>query len=296
LLTAANRAAFAVAHPGIGTSLLGLLWYQFNITIGMFSVMGDPDNIYNVPGRPLLDAVSGLLLCIGLAGSLLRIRRPSTELVLLWFAVPIVLGVTLSAGRVLVITAPTFTRAMPAIPALCLLIALGMEYAVAGVCRAVQRVWRWPGSSLRLAALRVSLLVMVTGIVGVVEVQRYWDYVRLQQSGPLFHTAGREWSMFLAPRGAIQVTVVGPAAWPPEYTALYAPTARICVGLWVTSWGICPPAQVVIFDMDRSDAQAYGARTHLRVVAGPSEDSTTRFWYADGHNLPDPARVLQHAR
>ena len=74
ILNAENRAAFAALHPDIGTSIPGLLQYQFSVTIGMFSAQGDPDPLFNVPGRPLLDVVSSILLFAGLAGCVWRLR------------------------------------------------------------------------------------------------------------------------------------------------------------------------------------------------------------------------------
>ena len=88
------------------------------------------------------------------------------------------------------------------------------------------------------------------------------------------------------------MTVLGPAGWPVEYPALFAPAAHICTGRWGDTWAHCPPAQIVIFDADPADAQQYARVAHVPVHLNLSPDKVTGFWYADAPRLPDPAHVL----
>lgn len=107
------------------------------------------------------------------------------------------------------------------------------------------------------------------------------------------HVVSQDWSLFLRPRGAIAVTAMAPYGWPGEFSVLFAPKAVICAGLWNSSWQVCPPASVVVFDTDFRDAEAYGALTHETVYAGQSAYGATTFWYAQGSDLPDPATVFE---
>ncbi len=293
ILTASNRASFASAHPEIGSSLAGLLWYQLKATLGVFSVQGEIATEFNIPGRPLLDPLSAALLYIGFAGCILRIRRSSMQLLLLWFVVPLVLGMMLTTGFVGVTQVPTITRSLPALPALCLLIGLGLQDVLLLAGAVTRRVaGRWARRQRHyVPALLVA--VAVAGATGVMEVQQYWDYADSPTYGVNRFVSAREWGSFIQPLGAVPVTVISPQGWSIEFSVLYAPHARICVGLAYGQWNTaCPPSTVILFDRDQADAAQYAALTHLAVLPGPSDDSEIRFWYVKGARLPDPVQVL----
>ncbi len=82
----------------------------------MFNVRGDPNGRHNLPGRPMLDAISGALLVLGAALAAVRVRRPRWALLLLWPAWTL-LGGILSLS----FEAPQSLRANGALPAAYLL-------------------------------------------------------------------------------------------------------------------------------------------------------------------------------
>ncbi len=82
----------------------------------MFNVRGDPNGRHNLPGRPMLDAISGALFVLGVALAAVRVHRPRWALLLLW------LGWTLLGGILsLSFEAPQSLRANGALPAAYLL-------------------------------------------------------------------------------------------------------------------------------------------------------------------------------
>ena len=57
--------------------------------LATFTLEGDPFVTYNIPGRPVLDPIAGLLLIGGTLVCLRRWRRPACIFILLWFVVGI---------------------------------------------------------------------------------------------------------------------------------------------------------------------------------------------------------------
>ena len=55
-------------------------------TLGMFHATGDPEWLYNVSGRPVLNPLGGALLWIGVTLCLFRWRQPRYAFLLLWLA------------------------------------------------------------------------------------------------------------------------------------------------------------------------------------------------------------------
>jgi 4-amino-4-deoxy-L-arabinose transferase-like glycosyltransferase len=94
-------------------------------TLGLFILTGDPNWRYNVSGRPIFGPVLGMLAILGLLVSIARWRQPRYFLLLTWLA----LGL---APSMLTPEAPSFVRAIGALPAAAMLAGVG---AVA--------VWGW---------------------------------------------------------------------------------------------------------------------------------------------------------
>lgn len=295
ILSSANRLAFASEHPDIGSGVLGILWYQFKAAIGMFTVRGEPGGIgavFNLNGRPLLDPLCSIFFIIGVVLLLWSWRRPAAALILLWLAVPVFLGTMMTPGTLPGEDPPSFHRSIAAAPAMCLCIGLGADVVLTALFGALSRALPRSGSESLWLALRPAAVAVIAVAISVIGVQRYWAFADAPETRLAFRVPAHEWALFLAPRGVIQVTSVSPRGWPNEYVSLYAPRALVCTGLWVSTWQACPPSQLIIFDSDEADAQRYTALTHLATHPGPSDDITVRFWYAEGHNLPDPAHVL----
>jgi 4-amino-4-deoxy-L-arabinose transferase-like glycosyltransferase len=55
------------------------------ITLNMFHATGDPESLYNLPGRPVFNLLGGILVWAGVALCLFRWRRPRAFFLLLWF-------------------------------------------------------------------------------------------------------------------------------------------------------------------------------------------------------------------
>ncbi len=53
-------------------------------TLGMFTFTGDPEWLYNLPGRPVFDWLTGACLYLGVAAVIWRWRRAESGLALLW--------------------------------------------------------------------------------------------------------------------------------------------------------------------------------------------------------------------
>ena len=60
----------------------------------MFNYRGDPNGRHNVDGEPMLDPISGSLLVLGIGLSLWRIRQPGSFLLLAWFLLMLMPGIS----------------------------------------------------------------------------------------------------------------------------------------------------------------------------------------------------------
>lgn len=88
--------------------------------LGMFFYVGDPNGRHNIPGWPVVDPVTGLLLVVGLARMIRAPARPRHVLLFLW------IGAFLTAG-ILTTEAPNTFRVYGITPALALIAALGLS-------------------------------------------------------------------------------------------------------------------------------------------------------------------------
>ena len=114
----------------VGRTLAGWLW------------MGEAA-LHSLPGRPIYDPLMGFLLLAGAAIAVGRIRRPSYNVWLAWFA-----GV--QPGGFLSSPTPMFYRVMPAVPATAVLCAVGGWH-----------LWRFVAARLpRLQHLALILLLV----------------------------------------------------------------------------------------------------------------------------------------
>jgi 4-amino-4-deoxy-L-arabinose transferase-like glycosyltransferase len=131
-----------VALTGPGDLLRGVV-----DTLGMYGFRGDPQQKFNLPGRPALDLTLSGLLAIGAASLIARPGDARARLMLLWW-----LG-TLAAGF-LTSDSPNFGRLNPAGPPSYLIAAYGAE-----------RLWRLARPRLRLAAVGAPA-VLAIALVG----------------------------------------------------------------------------------------------------------------------------------
>jgi hypothetical protein len=89
----------------------------------MFNYRGDPNGRHNLPGAPMLDCLSGVLLVLGVLTCLVHWDRPRSVLLLLWLLVSLVGGIISTWFE-----APQSLRSIGALPAACALVCLPMEW------------------------------------------------------------------------------------------------------------------------------------------------------------------------
>jgi len=156
LAVAAPLLAFWTAHPWtftshaedvsiLGDGAMAVLAGAAKVA-GMFNLAGDPAPWRNLPGRPAFDVLTGLAFVIGLVLAARSARRGDdwAALALIWLGVLLVPSV---ATR----DAPNFSRAIGALPAACLVAAVGMVWVADAAARWVG-AWRGSGGA-RLAGV-----------------------------------------------------------------------------------------------------------------------------------------------
>ena len=119
-------------------------------TLGMFTVAGDPEWLYNVAGMPVFDWATGLLFYAGVARSLWRWRRPPDALAILW----LVGGL---APAFVSVPAASYGHTIVAQPIVYLLVAAGAFWLGDLVFR--RRPARMVGVAIALVLLNAGLTV-----------------------------------------------------------------------------------------------------------------------------------------
>ena len=166
LFVALPIAQFAVQNPGEffertqSTSIfahveegeeLGALLENLRKHLGMFHFTGDPNGRHNIPGAPMLDMISGLLMLVGLGVALARWRNPAYFVLPVWILVMIMPGVLTIPWE-----APQSLRTITVIPAVIVLVTLGVAF-----------IWRL-ARSVQLPAARAGtaavIALLLTGI------------------------------------------------------------------------------------------------------------------------------------
>ncbi len=127
----------------------------------MFHYRGDPNGRHNLPGDPMLDAIVGALMVLGLALSLRRFWQPKALLLLTWTIV-MLLGGILSLD----FEAPQSLRAIGTLSSAYLLAVVPID--------ALWRFWRETRPGRRFPRLFVWPLVALLVYVGVINVNKYF--------------------------------------------------------------------------------------------------------------------------
>ena len=120
-------------------------------TLGMFFIKGDAGVDKNIPGRPIFDPVSALLMLFGIAIAVRRFRQPAYGFLIIWLVVMFAPNFLAVSGT------PNYLRTTGLIPGLFVLPALGA-------------VWLWEAWESRLSTrhartprfLRAIPLLLVT--------------------------------------------------------------------------------------------------------------------------------------
>jgi hypothetical protein len=113
--------------------------------LGLFTVRGEIYWLHNIPGRPIFDWLSGILLCVGLAAAVFRWRRTEYGLILLW----LVIGL----APAMLTDPPSHHRMANVMAAVYLLPALGAEW--------IGRTFRLPRTFFTVA---IAVVLAWTGV------------------------------------------------------------------------------------------------------------------------------------
>lgn len=150
----------SILSRGVGSETpLVTLVGNLGKSLALFSLRGDDDPRSNLPGRPALDPFLSLAFIVGCGVSVVRGKRSQYGFLLLWLGV-MLLPTTLSEY------APHFRRAIGVMPAVALLVALGLAKLI-DLLEGLVRRWsswadrtpRWVSISLIAGGLLISGLI-----------------------------------------------------------------------------------------------------------------------------------------
>lgn len=133
--------------------------------LGMFTVHGEAYWLHNIPGRPILDAISSVLLYAGLGVTIWRWRRPGHALLLLWLAIGL--------APAMITDPPSHHRAASVMAAIYLLPALGADW-LALAFSSLRFTLSAPRSTLH--ALRFTLYVLFAALLAWIGATTAHDY------------------------------------------------------------------------------------------------------------------------
>ena len=151
-----------IVNPALQKGDLGqTLLDSASHTLGMFATRGDSNWGRNLPGWPIFDPLSAILMVLGIALAIRRFRQPAYGLILIWLAVMIIPGLIATKET------PNYLRVTGIIPAVFILPALAAGW--------LWEVWETHAPAV-LRALPV-LLVMLALLGGSIHV--YHSYFGL---------------------------------------------------------------------------------------------------------------------
>ena len=143
----------------------------------MFNVRGDPNPRHNLPGEPMLDPFSGVLMVLGLGLCLWRWREPRSLLLLAWLGVMLLGGIFSRSDE-----SPHSLRAIGSLPAAYLLVVMALDGLSQWWCRRFNTRYMRYGT-LALGAAALVLLVAIGAA-------NYYTYFERQVKNPIV------WSSF----------------------------------------------------------------------------------------------------
>ncbi len=164
-----STAIFAHVEDGAGA---GALLENFRKHLGMFHFEGDPNGRHNIPGAPMLDLLSGLLMLVGLVVALSRWRNVAYLVLPVWILVMIMPGALTIPWE-----APQSLRTITVIPAVVTLITLGVAF-----------IWRL-GKSVSLPAVRVGTAVVIVSLLAGIGYANVSAYFGEQANNPEVYAA-----------------------------------------------------------------------------------------------------------
>ena len=162
-----------------GGDLWGTLGQVTVKALGVFTVRGDNDPIYNTPGKPIFGPWLGAAFVLGLLTCLYRAVRAPTHrlrtpylLILIWLPVMLIPNILGARG------VPHALRSMGLIPAVYTVPALGLTTAMRALTRAFARVKGT--AALAVSRWTGAAIVVLTLIIG--GAQTWHDYLLWAQS------------------------------------------------------------------------------------------------------------------
>ena len=138
----------------------------------MFHIEGDPNGRHNLPGEPMLDLVSGLLMLGGIVAACLRWRGAAFVILPLWALIMLIPGILTLPHE-----APQSLRSITVLPAVTALITL-----------AVSELWRLV-RSVRMGAVRRAAPLLLVGLLGVIAYANISTYFGAQASNERVYSA-----------------------------------------------------------------------------------------------------------
>ena len=176
------------AHVDEGDETRALI-ENFTKHLRMFHIEGDPNGRHNIPGAPMLDLVSGLLMLAGLAVSVSRWRNAAFIALPVWVVMMIMPGVLTLPWE-----GPQSLRSITVIPAVIALIAIAFGF-----------VWDKARSS-RLPVARVGTAALIAALLVVIAYTNIQAYFGEQANNPEVYAAYSTDETLMARDMAEQVT------------------------------------------------------------------------------------------
>ena len=155
-------------------------------TLGMFTFAGDPESLYNLPGRPVFDWLTGAAFYLGALLCVVRLKQIGAGFALVWLVVGI-------APAFVSLPAASFSHTLAALPVAYIVAADGATQI--GMW-ASDKVTRWQGRKalalLPFYFVSVSL-VLLSSLLTIRDYFGAWandPFVRFQYHGPTRDLAG----------------------------------------------------------------------------------------------------------
>ncbi len=146
------------------------LWMNIWRHVKLFYQEGDPTGRQNLPGEPQVDPVTGVLLAVGLAHGLFRLRDRRRGLLWMWLAIALA-GGYLSEYR---IDSPNAYRTLNAVPAVVLLAGETLVTLAWSVGRALQGLPRMAGSRVVSRGAGLAVAGLLLALAGGWEIRTYF--------------------------------------------------------------------------------------------------------------------------
>jgi len=146
----------------------------------MFNLDGDQNGRHNIPGKPMLDPITGALMVLGFFISLVKIKKSTFLLLLAWFLLMLLPGI-LSLD----FESPQSLRAIGALPAAFLLACVPIFYTFKSENEQI---------ALKYHAVIRSFFIILLSLVAVINSSLYFTYQAKSDSS---------WSLFSTPETII---------------------------------------------------------------------------------------------